>query len=546
MKDIIKFLIKILLIILLVALVLSALKSCMPENDPWRVFDLGDGLLSDIFTFMGDLLPGGIIGIVDHNKPGDIEDPDVIDPDLDGDNSTGGDGDSSDMDELHSCSSGYVFVEGYNATCVSTGIRSHYKCSGCGKFFDLNKEKQLSSTDLLISINPNGHIYEYFSNGDGTHTKKCTLDYSHTDIIEDCSFSDVLSFDANEHFNLCNCPETINNEAHYDNDGDEHCDACNMLLDNDNGDSGDNSGDSGSEVPGGDQSGGDSTDNPGEEDPSDPEVPVEPDEPDIPDCVHEWTEWTVTKEPTCSSFGAKERYCKLCYALERQSITPVEHYYGSDKVCDVCGYEICPHYVEEWFIMTEATCETDGLEYGHCIHCGEYIEKIKECSGHHFDTNRICEDCKFKEPSDRFGDGDENQTQIYTEYDEDTGESIAVTDVDMNYVYNGHSVDGNMCYIMPCAPQDGYSYFPVDIYINDDGRCKIIVRFSYPVAENSVFIRTYPGDIIQPTYLNGAYEAIFEFDLVSQSDKYQVTLVTAEYMDAKIQELIVKVYCEAD
>ena len=70
------------------------------------------------------------------------------------------------------------------ATCIAGGMKAHYKCTVCGKFFDEDKNE---TTKAALTIPATGvHNYgAWVSNGDGTHTRTCTTG-SHSET-ENCS-----------------------------------------------------------------------------------------------------------------------------------------------------------------------------------------------------------------------------------------------------------------------------------------------------------------------------------------------------------------------
>ena len=64
------------------------------------------------------------------------------------------------------------------ATCVATGMKAHYHCSVCGKFFDESKNETTEAA-LTIPANDNHDWNAWASNLDGTHTRTCKRDGSH-------------------------------------------------------------------------------------------------------------------------------------------------------------------------------------------------------------------------------------------------------------------------------------------------------------------------------------------------------------------------------
>ena len=76
------------------------------------------------------------------------------------------------------------FVAETPATCSTTGMKAHYTCEGCGRFFDEDKNE---TTKAALTIPATGvHNYgAWVSNDNGTHTSTCTT-CSHSET-ENCS-----------------------------------------------------------------------------------------------------------------------------------------------------------------------------------------------------------------------------------------------------------------------------------------------------------------------------------------------------------------------
>ena len=81
---------------------------------------------------------------------------------------------------------------------------------------------------------------------------------------------------------------------------------------------------------------------------------------------HDWTEWTVTKEPTCEHVGEKQRTCNRCYDKTAKNPVGIE---------TVTFGQILPHVYEEGvstqIITKVATCTVDGEYYYSCVNCGK-------------------------------------------------------------------------------------------------------------------------------------------------------------------------------
>lgn len=73
---------------------------------------------------------------------------------------------------------------------------------------------------------------------------------------------------------------------------------------------------------------------------------------DYVECDHEFGEWSVLIEPTCSEEGYKERVCKLCGHFESDTVATLEH-----------------NWEDSFTVDREADCENDGLKSIHCKDC---------------------------------------------------------------------------------------------------------------------------------------------------------------------------------
>ncbi len=90
--------------------------------------------------------------------------------------------------------------------------------------------------------------------------------------------------------------------------------------------------------------------------------------PDSETCKHEYGEWTVTKEATCSP-GERRHTCTICGKTETEEIKPVsEHEWG------------------EWTIVKEATCAAEGVRRHTCSKCKAVEEETIEKLPHTWDT----------------------------------------------------------------------------------------------------------------------------------------------------------------
>ena len=99
-------------------------------------------------------------------------------------------------------------------------------------------------------------------------------------------------------------------------------------------------------------------------------------------CEHEWGEWTVVTEPTCSTEGVRERVCTLDSShKDVESIAATgDHKYGTAwetdgenhwHVCESCGCasETTAHVWDDGVVTVEPTETSNGEEVFTCEVC---------------------------------------------------------------------------------------------------------------------------------------------------------------------------------
>lgn len=84
----------------------------------------------------------------------------------------------------------------------------------------------------------------------------------------------------------------------------------------------------------------------------------------VPPTGHDWTEWTVTKAPTCDTNGEKERSCNNCREKETEAIDKLGHNWT------------------EWKVTKSATCTEKGEMQRTCKNGGEIETKDIPAKGH--------------------------------------------------------------------------------------------------------------------------------------------------------------------
>ncbi len=123
-------------------------------------------------------------------------------------------------------------------------------------------------------------------------------------------------------------------------------------------------------------------------------------------CHHQWTDWTVTTEPTCTSGGMMMRSCPICGVGEAKDMEPLGHSYGDWRVtrqatctsegekvrsCVRCGreqyqtIEKAAHSYGDWKVTRQATCTSEGQRVRSCTVCGaeerQTVEKLPHSYG---------------------------------------------------------------------------------------------------------------------------------------------------------------------
>ena len=142
-----------------------------------------------------------------------------------------------------------------DATCSAIGMQAHFECSVCHTLFDADKAVK-TENELTIAIDANAHTYgAWTSNGDGTHTRVCSLNAEHKEnsncaggtatctekaVCATCntaygntvahSHGSEWKTDANEHWNECDCGDKANKAAHTDSNNDGKCDTCEYHM----------------------------------------------------------------------------------------------------------------------------------------------------------------------------------------------------------------------------------------------------------------------------------------------------------------------------
>ncbi len=113
----------------------------------------------------------------------------------------------------------------------------------------------------------------------------------------------------------------------------------------------------------------------------------------IPKLEHKFGEWKLTKAPTCTEEGEETRICSVCGQKEVRKVSKVEHKFGKweqtkaptctvkgeeVRKCRHCGHSetreipVTDHDYGEWYVVKKPTYTEKGIERRDCKHCKHY------------------------------------------------------------------------------------------------------------------------------------------------------------------------------
>ena len=123
-------------------------------------------------------------------------------------------------------------------------------------------------------------------------------------------------------------------------------------------------------------------------------------------CPHDFGEWKVTQEPTCSAPKVESRYCKICGILDERDGDFGDHKWSDwnvtkqatckedgqrTRTCSICGKtetETIPkgsaHQFGNWTTVKEATCTAEGQRKHTCSICGKEETETIPKAAHKF------------------------------------------------------------------------------------------------------------------------------------------------------------------
>lgn len=110
---------------------------------------------------------------------------------------------------------------------------------------------------------------------------------------------------------------------------------------------------------------------------------------------------------TCNAAGFDAYVtCSRCTHSTYSEISAKGHSYDETGVCPTCS-QSHPHEFGDWYVETEATCSEGGVEKRDCNGC-EYSEtRATSTVNHDYNSDGICSDCGALDPD---SDGDDDYT----------------------------------------------------------------------------------------------------------------------------------------
>lgn len=120
---------------------------------------------------------------------------------------------------------------------------------------------------------------------------------------------------------------------------------------------------------------------------------------------HKFGAWNTTTPATCFAAGVETRFCSVCGASETQSTAQLKHVFGPYSVttaptctatgvetrrCTLCGtaetqaVAALGHDYGPWVTTVAATCTTDGAQTQTCSRCGDVKTQLLPKLGHKF------------------------------------------------------------------------------------------------------------------------------------------------------------------
>ena len=88
----------------------------------------------------------------------------------------------------------------------------------------------------------------------------------------------------------------------------------------------------------------------------------------IDKCAHNFSDWSITKDPDCINGGEEIRRCIMCNFSETRAVDANGHAWSG------------------WVIISKLSCTTDGIQRRTCTECGVTEDDVELTKGHDWDS----------------------------------------------------------------------------------------------------------------------------------------------------------------
>ena len=100
-------------------------------------------------------------------------------------------------------------------------------------------------------------------------------------------------------------------------------------------------------------------------------------------CLHEYSQWTIISDASCTSDGQRSRICIKCNDIQTEVIPASGHSWSG------------------FVTISELTCTQDGIERRTCTICGETEDKVTPASGHQWSEWTTIKEASCTEEGER-------------------------------------------------------------------------------------------------------------------------------------------------
>lgn len=237
--------------------------------------------------------------------------------------------------------------------------------------------------------------------------------------------------------------------------------------------------------------------------------------------THEYGEWTVTSEATCTADGSRERVCE-CGEKETEVLKSAGHKFGeatelkavtctedgqAEKTCTVCGETVTEvkdalgHSFTAATLFRPKTCSTCGTTEGEALAKVINIGETLEAEDHKFSVSKVdfSKDLKVKKGNTTYHHSSNGHvmtikldftnlsTEAFDRWNSDRVENIAMEYMG-KYNYEGEYwvPTGD---IVPLASDDLYIVFEVPESMSKDTTSSILVTFTLDGEEYAMTVQ---------------------------------------------------------